>query len=89
MIIVVIAFITFAAFRKESTITHTESIELSCSLNNNEYIIEVGSDGYFNCSNCSKELQKELKDNYIDYGDISETAKSISSYFESNNGTCE
>mgnify|MGYP002519692118 CR=1 FL=1 len=27
----------------------------------NDYLIEVGSDGYFNCSNCSKEIQKELK----------------------------
>lgn len=89
MIINVIAFIMFATIRKELIIRHTESIELSCSLNNNKYIIEVGSDEYFNCSNCSKELQKELKDNCIDYGDISKTEKSINSYFVSNNGTCE
>ena len=89
VIIDVIAFIMFIAVRKEPTVKYTESVELSCSLNNNQYIIEVGSDGYFNCSNCSKELQKELKDNYIDYEDISKTEKSINNYFESKNGTCE
>lgn len=89
VIVDVIAFIMFVFIRKESTIDSTESVELSCLLNNNEYIIEVASDGYFNCSNCSKKLQKELKDNYIDYGDISKTEKSINSYFESKNGTCE
>ena len=89
LIIDVIAFILFATIKKEPIINHTESVELSCSLNNNKYIIEVGSDKYFNCSNCSKELQKELKDNYIYYGDISKTEKSISSYFESKNGTCK
>ena len=89
VIIDVIAFIMFATIRKEHTVNHTESVELSCSLNNNEYTIEMASDGHFNCSNCSKELQKELKDNYIDYGDISKTEKSINNYFESKNGTCE
>lgn len=89
VLIEIIAFIMFATIRKNPIIRHTESVELSCSLNNNKYIIEVGLDGYFNCSNCSKELQKEFKDNYIDFGDISKTEKSISGYFESNNGTCE
>ena len=52
-------------------------------------IIIVGSDGYFNCSNCSKELQKELKDSYIDFGNIEETASNVIKYFENNNGLCE
>lgn len=89
LVIDVIAFIMFIVIKKDPIIEHTESVELSCSLNNNSYIIEVGSDGYFNCSNCSKELQKKLKDNYIDFGDISKTEKSISDYFEINNGICE
>lgn len=32
---------------------------------------------------------KELKDNYIDYVDISKIEKSINNYFESKNGACE
>lgn len=89
MIIDIMAFIMFTTFRKDARVEYTESVELFCSLNNQEYIIEVGSDGYFNCSNCSSKLQKELKDNYIDYGDLSKTEKSISGYFKDNHGTCE
>lgn len=67
----------------------TQEVELQCSIEEKDYIITVGSDGYFNCSNCSKELQKELKNNYIDFGDIETTSNNIIEYFENNNGTCE
>ncbi len=89
LVIDIITFIAFAVVKKEPVITHTESIELSCSLNDNEYIIEVGTDGYFNCSNCSNKLQKELKDKYIDFSDIEKTEKNINNYFKNQNGTCE
>ena len=67
----------------------TQEVELLCSIEEKDFIITVGSDGYFNCSNCSKELQKELKDNYIDFGNISKTTDNIINYFETNNGNCE
>ena len=89
LIIDIITFILFAAVKKEPIVRKTESVELSCLLNNNEYIIEVGTDGYFNCSNCSKELQKKLKDKYIDFSDILKTEKNINNYFKSQNGLCE
>ena len=89
LVIDVIAFIVFA-FNKDSMITKSASgVEMVCTLNEEDYIIEVGSDGYFNCSNCSKELQKDLKDNYIDFSDISKTTTNIEKYFENNNGYCE
>jgi hypothetical protein len=40
-----------------------QEVELQCSIEEKDYIITFGSDGYFNCSNCSKDLQKELKNN--------------------------
>ena len=67
----------------------TQEVELQCSVEEKDYIITVGSDGYFNCSNCSKGLQKELKNNYIDFGDIEKTSNNIIEYFKNNNGTCE
>ena len=51
--------------------------------------ITVGSDGYFNCSNCSKKLYKELKDNEIDFENIDVTRDNVFEYFEKNNGYCE
>lgn len=62
-----------------------EEIEMNCSINNNAYVINIGSDGYFNCSNCSK----ELKDKYIDFSNINKTREDINLYFENNNGICE
>ena len=67
----------------------TQEVELECSIEDKDYIINVGSDGYFNCSNCSKGIQKELKDNYIDFGDIEKTSNNIIEYFKNNNGICE
>lgn len=66
-----------------------QDIELSCSFDNNDYIISVGSDGYFNCSNCSKEIQNELKTKYIDFGDLDKTENNIREYFRNTSGSCE
>lgn len=89
VVIDVIAFIMFVVIKKEPVMEHTESIELSCSLSDNEYIIEVGTDGYFNCSNCPKKLQKELKNQYIDFENISKTEENINNYFKSQGGFCK
>ena len=67
----------------------TQQVELQCSLDNNDFVITIGSDGYFNCSNCSKEIQKELKDNYIDFGNIEKTANDVIDYFNNKNGICK
>ena len=89
LIIDIIVFILFVGIRKSSITSVGQSVEIMCTLNEQDYIIEVGSDGYFNCSNCSKELQKELKDNYIDFGDIEKTSNNVIDYFKNNNGLCE
>lgn len=92
LIIDVVSLILFSYIRinKDGVdVNMTHEVELQCSIKDNNYIITVGSDGYFNCSNCSKELQKELKDNYIDFGDIEKTSNSLIEYFKNNNGLCE
>lgn len=89
LIIDIIAFIMFTFIRKEQTIQYSESIELICSLNSNEYSIEIGTDGYFSCSNCPISLQKELKDSCIDSNSITVTEQNINHYFKNNNGICE
>ena len=91
LVIDVVALIIFTTLRTNNNIivSETQEVELTCSLNNNDYIINVGSDGYFNCPNCTEKIQKELKNNYIDFGDITKTAENIKLYFENNNGTCE
>lgn len=88
LIVDVISLIVFIALKDVETLK-VEEIEMSCSLNNNDYIINVGSDEYFNCSNCPKELQKELKNNCIDFRNIKQTKENINLYFKNNNGICE
>ena len=92
LIIDVLALILFTYIRSNKggvDVNMTQEVDLQCSIEENDYIITIADDGYFNCSNCSKELQKELKDNYIDFGDIETTSNNIIEYFENNNGTCE
>ena len=92
LIIDVVALILFTYIRSNKggvDVNMTQEVELQCSIEEKDYIITVGSDKYFNCSNCSKELQKELKDNYIDFSDIEKTSNNVIDYFENNNGLCE
>lgn len=92
LIIDITVFILFAAVKSQDGGLEgmsVQEVEMYCSMNEEDYIITVGSDGYFNCSNCSKKLQKELKDKYVDFGDISKTKDNVFSYFEKNNGICE
>ena len=91
LIIDIVSLILFTYIKNNNggvDVNMTEEVEIQCSMEE-DYVITVGSDGYFNCSNCSKELQKELKDNYIDFSDIEKTTSSIFDYFEKNNGVCE
>ncbi len=88
VVLIVVAIISYT-FTGATSETHIEGIEMQCSIDENDYIINVASDGYFNCSNCSEQLQKDIKDNYVDFGDISKTAENIDNYFKGKNGTCE
>lgn len=90
LIIDIIALILFTVVRKNHiNESITEEIEMTCSINEEDYIINIGSDGYFNCSNCPKEIQKELKENYLDFSNLNLTVQNINNYFINNNGTCE
>ena len=91
LIIDIISLLVVAYVKNKDGVDSNKVIEtsLSCSIEKNDYLITVGSDGYFNCSNCSIDIQKELKDNYIDFSDIKKTSNNIKDYFKNNNGICE
>ena len=63
LVIDIIAFVLFVAVKSEGSVStsHAEEVEIECSIKESDYVITVGKDGYFNCSNCSKEIYKELK----------------------------
>lgn len=88
VVLIVVAIISFT-FVDKTTESYTESVEIQCSSDEKDYIIDIGSDGYFNCSNCSKQMQKDIKDNCVDFGDISKTTENIDNYFKKNGGSCK
>lgn len=88
IVIEVIAFILFAALKQEPISSVVEEVTLTCSLNDKDYLITVGSDAYFNCSNCDKETHIYLNNN-IDYSDIGKSSNMIEEYFNGKGGSCE
>lgn len=88
IVINLVLIVIFNISRKSIIVSNVDSVKLNCRIDNNDYLIEIGSDGYFNCSNCTKEMQLEIKDNYVDFSDINKTAKTIEKYFD-NNGICD
>ncbi len=89
IVINLVLIVIFNISRKSIIVFNVDSVKLNCRIDNNDYLIEIGNDGYFNCSNCTKEMQLEIKDNCVDFSDINKTAKTIEKYFDNNNGMCD
>lgn len=86
LLFILIAIILFSGHH--TTTSNSHSITIECSLNEKDYSVSVGSDGYFNCSNCDKNLQKKLVD-MVDYSDVDESIQKIGNYFQELGGFCE
>lgn len=88
LLIDIISLILFSVVKKGSFESLAEEITINCSMNDNDFLITVGSDDYFNCSNCTKDIQNDIN-GLIDYSNIDKTMQDIENYFETNNGYCE
>ena len=54
--------------------------EMTCTLNDENYIITMRTDNYFKCVNCPDELMTKLRDEYFEYTEfakVSEISNSI------------
>ena len=91
LILDVISFIIFGFFKynKEISFKEVQGVKLSCFLDGNNYDLTINTEGYFDCVDCNKEMLEDLKNNYVNFNDISKTTNNIINYFESKNGTCE
>lgn len=85
MIVAVVLFTTLRDTTKEETSTE---LTLNCSVSDKDYMISIANDGYFNCSNCDEEIQKDIK-NLIDFSDLNSSFEKIEAYFSDLNGFCE
>lgn len=88
LIIDVISLILFSTIKTTTLIEETTKVTLDCIKDKETYIIEVDTNKNYSCKNCSKEMNKELK-NIIDYNNLEKTVRNIENYFENSNGTCE
>jgi len=88
IIFIIIAIILFTVVRKESNQSGIKSATLTCSIENNEYVISIGDDKYFECFNCNKEMNTYLKD-ITDWANIEHSIENVKKYFTDNGGTCD
>lgn len=88
LVVDIIAFILFNVVRKQPESSKIKEATLTCSIAENDYLITIGSDSYFNCSNCYKKMQVYLRD-ITDWSNIDTSVKNIEKYFEDNGGSCE
>ena len=88
LVINIIAFILFTFIKKEPETSLIKEATLNCSISNNNYMITIGSDSYFNCSNCDKKMQVYLRD-ITDWANLEHSIKNIEKYFNENGGECE
>lgn len=93
IVFIVIAMIVLGiySFKKDGKIETDNVISsatMICTLNKEKYQIELGTDDYFKCDNCSSDMKKGLKE-ITDFNNIDESLNNIKEYFKNNNGTCE
>ena len=94
-VLTVIGVLIFFLFAFEMIYQYThrdnkvKSIELNCNLNDKNYIIDIKSNNYYKCVNCSKELSEEIENQYFDSSDLDTSARNIEFYFNENKGTCK
>lgn len=89
VILIVLGIILFKVFPDEKvTVNEIKSATLNCSIEDNNYTITIGDDNYFDCPECSKEMNVYLKD-ITDWANIDHSIENIEKYFKDNGGTCE
>ena len=90
LVLMIIGIVLFMAFPEEHSNADVKTISatLDCSLEGKDYTISIGEGNYFDCPNCSKEMNVYLKD-ITDWANIDHSVENINKYFEDNGGACE
>ena len=78
------SFKTKGKIKTDNVISSATTI---CTLNNEKYQIEFGSNNYFNCDNCSNQMKKELNE-IVDFNNLTKSLNNIENYFTNKSGTC-
>ena len=90
LILVLIAIICLgiATYTQDDNPNAESSATIICSMNDEKYQVEFGTNNYFKCDNCSNEMENDLR-KITNFDNMSESINNIKEYFKNNNGTCE
>lgn len=86
LVIDIVALIFLTTTRRLSNVE--SSATTICSIDNENYEIEFGTNKYFICDNCSNEMSDEIK-KIVDFNNIDKSMTNVENYFKNHNGTCE
>ena len=87
MIIAVISLGIYTVAKKDNHNVESSATTI-CSIDNKKYQIEFGTNDYFKCDSCSKEMSNEIK-KIVNFNNIDNSMANIDNYFKSHSGTCE
>ena len=87
LVIDIVALILFVGVKGTPGVSHT-SVMMECNIADNNYTIEVDDNGYFECTDCSKNIINDIN-KIIVPDDVDETVEAIEEYFNEKNGTCK
>ena len=88
LIVDILSLFLFGMLRSTQTTHQSTEVSLNCYINDDDYLVTIATDGYYNCSNCSKKLMNDIK-GIIDYSNMEKTVSNVNNYFSNNNGFCE
>ena len=87
MIVAVIGLGIYTVAKDDYPNVESSAITI-CSIDNERYQIEFGTNNFFKCDSCSKEMSNEIK-KIVNFNNIDDSLANIENYFKSKNGTCE
>ena len=90
LVLMIIGLVLFMIFPEEHSSTNVETISatMDCVIEGKDYTISIGEGNYFDCPNCSKDMEIYLKD-ITDWANIDHSVENIKKYFEDNGGSCQ
>lgn len=86
--VIMVVFLLLFVFVKKEPSSSLKSATLNCYIENQEYEITIGDDKYYNCPNCTKQMNVYIKD-ITDWANLEHSIENINTYFEENGGNCK
>lgn len=86
LVIDILALIFFTSIGKLPNVE--SSVTTVCSMDDKNYVIEFGTNEYFKCDKCSKEMNQELR-KIVNFNQLEKSIDNVEQYFINHHGNCE